>query len=343
MKKAAYIIVSCLFFSFALDNWNINIKPDHFPDLEYDVFQNPLKEDKIELGRKLFYDPILSASHTISCASCHSPYSAFAHTDHDLSHGIHDSIGRRNAPPLFNLAWAKSFNWDGGIVHLDMQALAPINDAAEMGETTANLISKLNQDSTYLELFEDVWKDTISTPTMLKSLSQFLITLVSSNSKYDEMIKGNTEFNQQEENGYLLFKNNCSTCHLEPLFTNGDFANNALDLDITLNDFGKGEVTTISTDSLLFKIPSLRNLNFTYPYMHDGRFDKLRQVVDHYVSIDSVNIKSSSLEKSIVLTSKEKVDLVAFLMTLNDKEFITNKKHHFPRKGRSELKTKFNN
>ncbi len=332
MKKAFIILFCIVFYSFCLsDLINLDI-PDYFPEMTYDLSKNELNDAKIQLGRKLFYDPILSKDNTISCASCHTSYNAFAHTDHDLSHGINDAIGLRNAPPLFNLAWSKSFNWDGAINHLDMQALAPINDVNEMGESTVGVINKLNADENYRQLFKQVWKDTVTTEYMLKSLSQFLVTLVSSQSKYDAMIEGQLSYNVQEQNGYQLFKKHCNDCHTEPLFTTGGFAYNGLPIDSTLNDFGKGAITLIKQDSLKFKIPSLRNLSFTYPYMHDGRFQKLRQVIDHYTAIDTkIEALSEPLKKQIVLTSNEKVDLVAFLLTLDDHEFTKNKNHQYPR------------
>ena len=307
--------------------------PEYFPDPIYNFDNNPLTISKTELGRALFYDPILSKDSTISCASCHSPYNAFAHTDHDLSHGINDEIGNRNAPPLFNLAWHESFMWDGAINHLDMQALAPISHEKEMGEDIKNVVKKLQNKAIYPPLFEAAFGDSIITGTkVLKALSQFQISLVSATSKYDEVKKGEADFTEQEVSGYALFQKNCNSCHTEPLFTNHQFANNGLPVDTTLNDFGKWIITQQSEDSLLFKIPSLRNLSFSYPYMHDGRFRKLNQVLKHYTSnISPHPTLAPALADSIQLTSNEKVDLIAFLLTLNDKSFVFNKKHQFPR------------
>ncbi|MFK7905483.1 MAG: cytochrome-c peroxidase [Chitinophagales bacterium] len=306
---------------------------DHFPKPHYDFSKNPLYSAKIELGRALFYDPILSKDNTISCASCHSPYNAFAHTDHDLSHGINDQIGNRNAPALFNLAWQKTFMWDGAINHLDMQALAPISDATEMGESIEGVVHKLQKKALYADLFFDAFKDsTVTGEHVLKALSQFQLTLVSANSKYDQVKNGRAEFTEQEKNGYQLFQTNCNTCHQEPLFSSYGFANNGLPVDTTLNDFGRWNVTQQSADSLKFKIPTLRNLSFTHPYMHDGRFRKLNQVLNHYTKglQQSANI-ADALKSPIVLSSNEKTDLTAFLLTLNDKEFVFNPKHQFPR------------
>lgn len=305
--------------------------PNYFPAPVYDFNKNALTSAKIELGRLLFYDPILSKDLTISCASCHSPFNAFAHTDHDLSHGINDKIGTRNAPALFNLAWHTSFMWDGAINHLDMQALAPISHEAEMAESIENVVSKLQKTTKYPALFFLAFQDSIVTGQhVLKALSQFQLSLVSTNSKYDSVKKGQENFTEQEQNGYVLFQKNCNSCHAEPLFSTYQFANNGLPVDTTLNDFGKWKITKQSADSLVFKIPSLRNLTYTFPYMHDGRFKKLSQVINHYTNgIQSYRTLSKELQNPIVLSPNEKVDLVAFLLTLDDREFVFNKKHGF--------------
>ena len=319
-------------FSFVLikDNHFFN-PPDYFPKPVYNFEQPPLDSNKIELGRILFYDPILSKDNTISCASCHSPFNAFAHTDHDLSHGIFDSIGNRNAPALFNLAWQKTFMWDGAINHLDMQALAPISHPSEMGSNINEVIKKLNESKAYKKLFLNAFQDsTISTSKILKALSQFQLTLVSSNTKYDKVKMGKETFTEQEKNGYQLYKNNCASCHSEPFFSNYNFENNGLPIDPTLNDMGRYVITENENDKRKFKVPSLRNLSFTYPYMHDGRFMTLQEVINHYTSgIEYSETLSLQFNKSIELSSNEKVDLISFLLTLNDKDFVFNKKHQF--------------
>ena len=319
-------------FSFVLikDNHFFN-PPDYFPKPVYNFEQPPLDSNKIELGRILFYDPILSKDNTISCASCHSPFNAFAHTDHDLSHGIFDSIGNRNAPALFNLAWQKTFMWDGAINHLDMQALAPISHPSEMGSNINEVIKKLNESKAYKKLFLNAFQDsTISTSKILKALSQFQLTLVSANAKYDRVKMGKEVFTEQEKNGYQLFKKNCASCHSEPFFSNYNFENNGLPIDPTLNDLGRYVITENENDKVKFKVPSLRNLSFTYPYMHDGRFMTLQEVINHYTSdIEHSETLSSQFNESIELSSNEKVDLISFLLTLNDKDFVFNKKHQF--------------
>ena len=230
MKKKFVIVVgllSCLSFSL-LKTIKLSY-PKHFPEPTYSFTQNPLTENKIELGRALFYDPILSRDNSISCSSCHTSHNAFAHTDHDLSHGIGDSIGNRNAPALMNLAWQKSFMWDGAVNHLDVQALAPIDHPKEMGEKLSNVIRKLRKSSIYPNLFNNAYGDSnISSERLLKALSQFQLTLVSANSVYDKVKRGEIIFTKQQKKGYTLFKKNCNSCHTEPLFSSYEFANNGL-------------------------------------------------------------------------------------------------------------------
>lgn len=297
--------------------------PAYFPTPVYDFAVNPLDSAKIQLGRQLFYDEILSVDGTISCASCHSPYSAFAHTDHDLSHGIDDQIGTRNAPALFNLAWATSFHRDGAHHHLELQALAPINHPAEMGSTTAGVVARLNTHPNYPQRFDAAFGDSVVTgEKLLKALAQFQVTLISAGAKYDRVLEGRDTFNGQELKGYALFQTHCNRCHTEPLFTNQAFAANGLEVDTTLNDFGRMMITSLPADSLLFKVPSLRNLSFTHPYMHDGRFRKLRQVLQHY---------ATRTTDPISISVNDQADLIAFLLTLDDRNFVFDRRHGFPR------------
>ncbi|MFN6039608.1 MAG: cytochrome-c peroxidase [Bacteroidota bacterium] len=285
---------------------------------------NPLTPEKVYLGRVLFYDPIISRDSSISCASCHSQYNAFAHADHALSHGIGDKIGTRNAPALMNLAWQKNLMWDGAVHHLDAQTLAPITNPSEMDENIGRLIQKLNRSEIYRELFYKAYKDSIPTgERLLKSISTFLLTLVSSNSKYDLVMKGKELFTSQEKKGYEIFKKNCSNCHKEPLFTSDEFENNGLFPDKKLFDIGRAKISLNPNDSFKFKVPTLRNIEFSFPYMHDGRFKNLQDVINHYngEKFNHINL-SEKLNKTMKLNSAEKTDLVAFLLTLTDKSFM---------------------
>lgn len=297
--------------------------PSHFPPPSYSFESNPLLQEKIDLGRMLFYDPILSKDSTISCASCHSPYNAFAHVDHALSHGIRDIIGTRNAPALFNLAWSSSFMWDGAIHHLDVQPLAPISSHEEMDMSIQEVVQKLEQSPMYALRFKNAFDvEGITGEQVLKCLSQFQLTLVSASSKYDQVVKGENVFTTQEKNGYTLFQQHCDRCHAEPLFTSPGFESNGLAMDSTLRDLGRAKITTKKEDHGKFKVPSLRNLDYTFPYMHDGRFKKLSHVLDHYTS--------ANISPKISLSENEKKDLLSFLIALNDTAFIFRKENKYP-------------
>ena len=305
--------------------------PNGWPKPHYDFSKNPSTHAKIELGRALFYDPILSRNSTISCASCHSQYTAFTHVDHALSHGIDDRIGTRNSPALMNLAWSKDFMWDGAVNHLDMQALAPMSNPLEMDETITHVVHKLSQTSLYPPLFRAAYGDTtITGERLLKAMSQFMLTLVSARSKYDSVQRGQTVFSVQEQNGYRLFQAKCNSCHTEPLFTNYQFENNGLPLDTSLMDYGRMSVTKQASDSLKFKVPTLRNVEFSYPYMHDGRFKRLRDVLKHYTSIRQSGTVSNKLQP-MNFTSNEMVDLTAFLLTLTDRKFLFDTAYSYPK------------
>ena len=297
--------------------------PAYWPAPVYDFAKNPLTKPGIELGRRLFYDPILSRDSSISCSSCHLSYTAFTHVDHALSHGIDTRIGTRNSPTLMNLAWAKHFMWDGSVNHLDVQALAPISHPAEMGEDIAHVVKKLNGTTTYPALFEAAFGDSLITGEhLLKAIAQFELTLISADAKYDRVMRGEEAFTEQESKGYILFQNNCALCHAEPFFTNQGFEKNGLPVDTTLNDFGRMAITKNPADSLKFKVPMLRNIEFSHPYMHDGRFRKLGEVLNYYGQAEALGIQ---------LSSNDKVDLMAFLLTLTDKGFLFNADFAFPR------------
>ncbi len=308
--------------------------PKGFPKPVYDFKNNPLTEEGFQLGRKLFYDPILSKDSTISCASCHLQQTGFTHVDHDLSHGIDGKIGTRNSLTLQNLAWSKTFMWDGGVNHLDVQAIAPITSEVEMNETLENVVNKLNSNVEYQELYQKAFgTKKITGQLTLKAISQFVLSLTTSNSKYDKVIRKEEKFTEMEQKGYDLFKQNCASCHTEPLFTNHDFKNNGLPIDATLNDFGRMKITQNPKDSLLFKVPTLRNIEFTFPYMHDGRFKTLNEVIKHYnFGIQKSKTLSKELQTPLNLSDNQRVELVSFLKTLTDKEFLFDKKYGFQKK-----------
>ena len=306
--------------------------PQGWPQSKYDFKKNPLTEEGFQLGRNLFYDPIISRDSTISCASCHFQASGFTHVDHQLSHGIEGRIGNRNSMALINLAWNSSFHWDGGVNNLEMQPLNPITSYSEMDETLENVIVKLQASKKYCSLFSKAFGDEkVTSQRILKALAQFTVMLKSSNSKYDKMLRKEVEFTESEKRGYSLFKTNCASCHTEPLFQNDKFKSNGLTIDATLNDLGRIKITNKKEDYLIFRVPTLRNIQFTFPYMHDGRFKTLTEVVKHYNSLGHGKNLPKELAKPMNLSDKDRVDLVLFLTTLTDTEFLFDKRFSFPR------------
>lgn len=306
--------------------------PKHFPKPTYSFKNNKITPEGFVLGRKLFYDPILSKDSTVSCASCHQQYVAFAHIDHALSHGIEDRIGIRNVGALQNLIWNTSFMWDGGINHIEIQPIAPITNKVEMAEDLGNVLLKLNRNKSYKKAFKQVFKDSIiSSQNLLKSLTQFMGLLISSNSKYDKFISGKTDFSIEEKKGLDLFRQKCASCHTEPLFTNNTFISNGLLPNIKINDKGRYTITGVESDLYKFKVPSLRNVELTLPYMHDGRFRNLNEVLNFYSNPKQHSRYADILLADIgVLTTEEKNCIILFLKTLTDKEFLYDRRFADP-------------
>lgn len=308
--------------------------PEGWPEPLYDFEKNPITHEGFVLGRKLFHDPLLSRDGTISCASCHSQYNGFTHVDHAVSHGIDDRKGTRNSPVLINLAWNNSFHWDGGVNNLEVQPLNPLLHPAEMDQSLEKVLEYLNQDEAYRSLFFQAFGDSVvSSKNMLLALAQFNASLVSSNSRYDKFMRDELEFTKQEKKGLKLFMKHCNSCHTAPLFNSNKYASNGLPIDTVYNDVGRFKITGNPEDSLKFRIPTLRNIAYTFPYMHDGRFKKLRQVVAYYAGeIDLENpYLSIELRKKIKLSSNDQKDLISFLLTLTDKEFLFNNKFELPK------------
>lgn len=297
---------------------------------------NPQTVEGIALGKKLFLDPILSGDNTQACANCHAPENAF--TDNNrFSDGVDGVLGNRNSMPLFNLAWNydEKFFWDGNSFSLEHQAFVPVTDPIEMKSTWKQVEQKLQNHTEYPNLFNAAFGIlTIDSTLVTKAIAQFERTLISSNSKFDKFLLSEATLTPEEQNGFDVFmdeaRGDCFHCHgsdKNPLWTDNIFHNNGL--DETFTDLGLGAVTGDPADNGKFKSPSLRNLEFTAPYMHDGRFATLEDVINHY----SEDLKNSStidpLMKKVVqggvgLTDQDKADLKAFLLTLSDYEFINN-------------------
>ena len=297
---------------------------------------NPLTEEGVALGKKLFFETKLSGDNTQACASCHKPQNSF--TDNTrFSDGIDDVFGSRNSMPLMNLAWnfSDKFAWDGKELGLERQALEPVKNPIEMHSNWANVAEKLQQDPEYPTLFLRAFgTTTIDSSLVTKAIAQFERILISGNAKFDQYLLGNATLSLEELNGFTIFmdeeKGDCFHCHgsdNNPLWTDNGFHNNGL--DATFTDLGLGAVTGDPNDNGTFRSPSLRNLNFTAPYMHDGRFATLEEVINHYSeglqfssTIDPLMKKVN--QGGVQLTPQEKLDLKAFLITLTDPEFINN-------------------
>lgn len=305
------------------------IIPEGWPAPYYNFNSNPITPDGFILGRTLFYDPILSADNTISCGSCHQQFAAFAHSGHTVSHGINGLLGIRNAPAIQNLAWNPYYMHDGGVLNLELQPAAPIMNPVEMNESLSNVVNKLSNSGKYNQLFTKAYGDAdVNTQRIFKALAQFMGTLYSYNSKYDEVKKGNASFTPAEENGYNLFVQKCASCHKEPLFSDYQFRNNGLAINPLVNDSGRAHVTGNPNDRYKFKTPSLRNIEKTSPYMHDGSLQTLEQCLDHYTSgITNFTNLDPALSGGISLTLQEKGDIISFLKTLTDTKFLTDKRY----------------
>ncbi len=297
---------------------------------------NLLTEEGIALGKKLFFDKILSKDNTQSCATCHDPKRAF--TDETrFSDGVDGEFGTRNSMPLFNLAWNfdERFAWDGKELSLERQALEPVRNPVEMHSKWTNIAEKIQTHAEYPTLFKQAFGSSkIDSTLITKAIAQFERTLISGNSKFDQFLLGKTQITSEEQNGFDVFmdetRGDCFHCHgsnNNPLWTDNKFHNNGL--DAILFDLGFGKITGDPNDNGKFRSPSLRNLKFTAPYMHDGRFTTLEEVINHY----STGLKPSSTidplmkkvsQGGVNLSNKDKADLKAFLLSLSDNDFINN-------------------
>ena len=299
--------------------------PAGFPSTVYPLGEKPINADQFKLGRELFYSTVLSSDHTVSCATCHAQTHSFADHNIALSAGVGGALGVRNAPPVFNMAWQPYFMWDGGVNHLEMFSVAPITNPVEMNETMANVIQKLNTSDYWRIRFKSVFgQNEVTDQQLFIALTQYMLMIVSDRSQYDRVMKGEAVFTAEQQAGYNLFLQKCAACHTEPLLTDYSFRNNGLDL-ISADD-GRFLITQNHSDKGTFKVPSLRNVLLTYPYMHDGRFFTIDQVLEHYNSgIQLHENLDPLLQNGIPLSPDEKKHLKRFLETLNDYELMGDK------------------
>lgn len=317
----------------------VNIGDFPTPDWPTD---NKLTVAGVQLGRMLFYEKLLSKDGSQACADCHKQQDAFADI-RQFSIGVEKLPGKRQAMAVMNLAWHQNgMFWDGRAPKVRDQALKPIQDPLEMNETLPNVVTKLSAEKTYTDQFIRAFGDaTVTSERIGLALEQFMLTVISKDSKYDQYLKGRATLTAEEERGRKLFFTEydpfgsskgaeCFHCHAGYNFTNDEFMNNGLDTDANLKDEGRKKVTNDPADRGKFKVPSLRNIAQTPPYMHDGRFATLEDVIDHYdhgvqnsATIEFIlqyNLQPGGLKLSV----QEKSDLLAFLKALSDPTFLTN-------------------
>jgi len=283
------------------------------------------------LGEKLFFDTILSKDYSVSCASCHKPNFGFADTA-AFSMGIHGIPTKRNTPSVLNMAFRPHFFWDGRAASLEEQALMPIANPDEMGLPIDEAVKRLNANSVYKKLFLKIFKQQPNAKNLGLAIAAFEKTLETGESKFDLAFDDKATLTEQEERGRQLFvgdKAKCFDCHRGDDFTNDDFKNIGLYDGDVLNDRGRFDITKDSNDLGKFKTPGLRNVAITAPYMHDGRFKSLLEVVEYYNNPTAfinnpLNI-DSTLAVPLGLTKQEKLDLVAFMKTLTDKRYVKKK------------------
>jgi len=303
---------------------------------------NPMTVQGVALGKKLFFDTILSGDNTQSCATCHAPQNAFA-DDTPFSDGIDGLFGNRNSMPLFNLAWNynERFTWDGRELSLERQALEPVANPIEMHSVWTEVVLELQNHGEYPGLFELAFGTSEIDSTMVtKAIAQFERTLISKDSRFDRYLLGEETLTPEELNGFDVFmdeaRGDCFHCHgnaNNPLWTDNIFHNNGLDANFT--DLGLGAVTGDPSDNGKFRSPSLRNLVFTSPYMHDGRFSTLDEVIDHYSEglQDSPTIDPLMKmvdQGGVQLSDQDKADLKQFLLSLTDEAFVNNPDFQIP-------------
>lgn len=308
--------------------------PGNFPPLAYDLQKNPITQKGFELGKKLFYDGRLSSDGTISCGFCHEQQHAFTHHGHTVSQGVDGKSGTRNSPSIQNLGYQTTFMFDGATDHLNLQPIIPITSPIEMNGNFSQIVAMMNGDAEYRRLFGLAFPgQPITTENMLKAMGQFLVMVTSSDSRFDKYRRNEAggTLTQEELDGYALFNQKCASCHATDLFTDNSFRNNGLAVNPIVNDIGRYRVTLLDEDKYKFKVPSLRNIEKTKPYMHDGRFFTLEAVLDHYAAgiINSPTLDPSLNNNGtlgIALTSAEKTKIIAFLKTLTDNQYLTDKR-----------------
>ncbi|MBI1222242.1 MAG: cytochrome-c peroxidase [Bacteroidetes bacterium] len=303
------------------NEWFLNY-PTQFPDPVFPSDNQPNSE-RIALGKKLFFDPLLSIDSSISCATCHQQNHAFANND-ATSNGVFQRPGTRNVPALFNLAYQPAFLREASLPTLEMQILVPIQEHNEFNSNIVDIALKLKEIDWYDSMSRLAYQKPPDAFVITRAIAAFERTLLSANSKYDQVKAGNEQFTALEQKGYQLFANslNCSKCHPEPFFTNFTAMNNGL--YSIYDDPGRWRATGKAEDSGSFKVPSLRNIALTAPYMFDGSLSTLDDVLNHYSAGGKQGPHQNDLIKPFTLNAEDRQALITFLETLSDAIFIQN-------------------
>jgi cytochrome c peroxidase len=305
---------------------NAIVIPKGFPEIEFPE-DNAFTPERWKLGKLLFYDNRLSVNHSISCANCHQPHLAFS-DNRAFSLGVEKRLGTRNSPSLANVAYHPYFTREGGVKTLEAQILVPIQEHNEFDFNIIEISKRLASDTNYQLLSHRAYGRKLDYYVITRALANFERSIISGNSRFDQWQYQNKKhvLTQNEQKGMNLFyssRTHCSDCHSGFNFTNYQFANNGLYSDY--KDIGRKRFTHHDSDLSVFKIPTLRNINLTAPYMHDGSFNSLEQVVEHYNSGGQHHVNKSAIIQPLNLSAEEKFQLVSFLLTLTDETFVKNK------------------
>ncbi|UMB61022.1 c-type cytochrome [Lutibacter sp. A80] len=325
------LLVSCNNNDYEIISYNnpdlvLNI-PAGFPELNNSVYSNYPTKYGVELGEKLFFDKKLSADNTISCSSCHKQENAFADSN-AIGIGIEGRVGLRNVPPIQNMAFMQVYNWDGNKRQLENQPLVPIITHEEMDSSILEVIGKIEADKDYIELFNKAFGDEAITPDRIyNSIAQYEYMLISANSKYDSVKRNEgAVFTESEAQGYQIFQEKCATCHSTELFTDQSFRNIGFPINPNIDEAGRARVTGVEEDYMSFRVPTLRNIEHTAPYGSFGQFATLKEVLDYFdngvLDADNLDPVFKDNGNRIPLSEQEKLNLISFLKTLNDSDFL---------------------
>lgn len=315
------------------------VLPESLPNVIPNIQNNPTTNEGVLLGRHLFYEKKLSSDFSKSCSSCHVQENAFSDPN-KFSVGVNGQLGHRNSMSIQNLMWNRSLFWDLRASTLEQQAGVPITDPIEMNSTWEDVTFNLSSDEDYKSMFYNAFgSELIDSVSVTNALAQFMRTLISGDSKFDRYLRGDpgVQLSDLEEEGMNIFSTegnvngtggDCFHCHnsVDGLFQSQEAHNNALDQ--TFTDLGLGEISGYYGDNGKFKVPSLRNLEYTAPYMHDGRFSTLEEVIDHYNTgghfSPTVSPFMKNIDEGLHLSDRQKQALIAFLKTLSDQDFVSN-------------------